>query len=443
MTAPLHRVIGRLDVALLVIGGVIGSGIFLVPGSVLRQAGGTIGLAMVAWLLGGLLSFLGALTYAELGAMNPGAGGLYLYLRDAFGRLPAFLYGWILLLVICGGTVATLAVASAAYLEQLVPLGAGGAKAASVLIIAGLAWLTVRGTRLSIVAINGATLLKVATLVVLITVLPLAGHGFAQGVSWWPSRFTPAAFTGVGLAMISVLWAYEGWQYANFIAGEVVEPQRNLAPGLALGTIAVVAVYTLVNVAYLAALGPEGVAGSDRVAAEALEVTLGPAAAGLITIPVILAMLSAAHTVLLTVPRAFFAMARDGLFLEALGTVHPRHGTPAVAIVTGGLVAAVLALIGTFEQLLNYVVFVGWIFYGLGGASLFVFRVRQPETPRPFRVPAYPFTPALFVLAAAAFVVNSVLSQPVGQTVAGLGIVAAGLPVYWWWSGRSRGPSAG
>lgn len=442
MTSQLHRVIGRRDVALLVVGGVIGSGIFLVPGGVLRQSGGAVGLAMLAWLLGGLLSFLGALTYAELGAMNPGAGGLYLYIRDAFGRLPAFLYGWILLLVICGGTIATLAVASAAYFRQLVPLGPGGTKVAALLAIAGLVWLTVRGTRLSVVAINATTVLKVAALVALITILPLAGQSFPRDTAWWPAQVTPATFTGVGLAMISVLWAYEGWQYANFIAGEVVEPQRNLAPGLALGTIAVVVVYTLVNLAYLAALGPEGVAGSDRVAAEALEVTLGPAAAGLITVPVIIAMLSAAHTVLLTLPRAFFAMARDGLFLEALGAVHPRYGTPAVAILTGGIVAAVLALLGTFEQLLNYVVFVGWIFYGLGGASLFVFRARQPETPRPFRVPGYPFTPALFVLSAAAFVVNSVLSQPVGQTVAGLGIVAAGLPVYWWWTGhRSSAPS--
>jgi APA family basic amino acid/polyamine antiporter len=438
MTTNLHRVIGRRDVALLVIGSVIGSGIFLVPGVVLRQSGGAVGVALVAWLLGGLLSFLGALTYAELGAMNPGSGGLYLYIRDAFGRLPAFLYGWILLLVICSGTVATLAVASATYLRQLLPYGPGGTKVVSILMIVGLTWLNVRGTRLSVVAMNGATLLKVAALVALIVVLPLAGPGLGTVEAWWPNTMTGGVLQGIGLAMISVLWAYEGWQYANFVAGEVVDPQRNLAPGLAMGTLAIIAIYVLANLAYVAALGPEGVAQSDRVAAEALQVTLGPAAAGAITIPIIISMLSAAHSSLLTLPRAFFAMSRDGLFLRSFGEVHPRYGTPAIAIIAGGAGSAVLAMLGTFEQLLNYVVFVGWIFYGLGGASLFVFRRRLPDAPRPFRIPGYPLTPALFVLSAAAFVLNSVFSQPIGQTVAGLGIVAAGLPAYWWWAHRSR-----
>lgn len=438
MTTNLHRVIGRRDVALLVIGSVIGSGIFLVPGVILRQSGGAVGVALVAWLLGGLLSFLGALTYAELGAMNPGSGGLYLYIRDAFGRLPAFLYGWILLLVICAGTVATLAVASATYLRQLLPYGPGTAKAVSVLMIMGLTWLNVRGTRLSIVALNAATLLKVGALVALIGILPIAGRGLGSVELWWPATITGGTLQGIGLAMISVLWAYEGWQYVNFVAGEVVDPQRNLAPGLAIGTLAIVLIYTLANLAYVAALGAEGVAGSERVAAEALQVTLGPVAAAAIAIPIIISMLSSAHTVLLTLPRAFFAMSRDGLFLKSLGEVHPRYGTPAIAIICGGIASAVLALLGTFEQLLNYVVFVGWIFYGLGGVSLFVFRRRLPDAPRPFRIPGYPFTPALFVLSAAAFVVNSVFSQPVGQTAAGLGIVAAGLPAYWWWSRRGR-----
>ena len=438
MTTNLHRVIGRRDVALLVIGSVIGSGIFLVPGAVLRQSGGTVGVAMTAWLLGGLLSFLGALTYAELGAMNPGSGGLYLYIRDAFGRLPAFLYGWILLLAICAGTVATLVVASAAYLQQLIPFGSGGARLISVAMIAGLTWVNVRGTRLSVVALNGATVLKVGALVLLIGILPVTGRGLGAVEAWWPTSFTAGTFQSVGLAMISVLWAYEGWQYVNFVAGEVVEPQRNLAPGLAIGTLALVLIYTLANLAYVAALGVDGVARSERVAAEALEVTLGPVAAAAITIPIVISMLSAAHSVLLLLPRAFYAMGRDGLFLESLGRVHPRYGTPAVAIITGGVASATLAMVGTFEQLLNYVVFVGWIFYGLGGASLFVFRRRLPDAPRPFRIPGYPFTPALFVLSAAAFVVNSVFSQPVGQTVAGLGMVAAGLPVYWWWSRRGR-----
>jgi APA family basic amino acid/polyamine antiporter len=435
--AELARTIGRRDLTLLVIGGVIGSGIFLVPGGVLAKSGGTVGVALLVWLFGGVLSLLGALTYSELGAMNPGSGGLYLYVRDAFGRLPAFLYGWTVFFVIQAGTVATLAVASSAYLEQFVPLGPTGRKLASLVLIALLTWLNVRGTRISIVALNAATLLKVAALVFLIVTLPLAGVGLGQVETWWPEQFSPALLQGAGLAMVSVLWAYEGWQYATFVAGEVVEPQRNLPAGLALGTLALVAIYTLANLGYVAALGASGVAGSNRVAAEAMQVTLGPAAAALIAIPIIVSMASAAHGVMLTMPRVYFAMARDGVFFRQLGEIHPTYGTPAAAVVGGGVVAAVLAMLGSFEQLLNYVVFVGWIFYALGAASIFVFRRTLPDAPRPFRVPGYPWTPLLFILSAVAIVLNTIVSQPLRQTVMGLGVVALGLPAYWFWRHRS------
>lgn len=435
--AELARTIGRRDLTLLVIGSVIGSGIFLVPGGVLAKSGGTVGVALLVWLFGGVLSLLGALTYSELGAMNPGSGGLYLYVRDAFGRLPAFLYGWTVFFVIQAGTVATLAVAASAYLEQFVVLGPTGRKLASLVLIALLTWLNVRGTRISIAALNAATLLKVAALVFLIVALPLAGVGLGQVETWWPERFSPALLQGAGLAMVSVLWAYEGWQYATFVAGEVVEPQRNLPAGLALGTLALVAIYTLANLGYVAALGAAGVAGSNRVAAEAMQVTLGPTAAALIAIPIIISMASAAHGVMLTMPRVYFAMARDGVFFRQLGEIHPTYGTPAAAVVGGGGVAAVLAMVGSFEQLLNYVVFVGWIFYALGAASIFVFRRTLPDAPRPFRVPGYPWTPFLFILSAAAIVLNTIVSQPLRQTVMGLGVVALGLPAYWFWRHRS------
>lgn len=435
--AELARTIGRRDLTLLVIGSVIGSGIFLVPGGVLAKSGGTVGVALLVWLFGGVLSLLGALTYSELGAMNPGSGGLYLYVRDAFGRLPAFLYGWTVFFVIQAGTVATLAVACSAYLEQFVELGPNGRKLASLVLIALLTWLNVRGTRISIAALNAATLLKVAALVFLIVTLPLAGVGLGQVETWWPEQFSPALLQGAGLAMVSVLWAYEGWQYATFVAGEVVEPQRNLPAGLALGTLTLVAIYTLANLGYVAALGASGVAGSNRVAAEAMQVTLGPTAAALIAIPIIISMASAAHGVMLTMPRVYFAMARDGVFFRQLGEIHPTYGTPAAAVVGGGVVAAVLAMLGSFEQLLNYVVFVGWIFYALGAASIFVFRRTLPDAPRPFRVPGYPWTPFLFILSAAAIVLNTIVSQPLRQTVMGLGVVALGLPAYWFWRHRS------
>ncbi|HET9513362.1 MAG TPA: amino acid permease [Gemmatimonadales bacterium] len=443
MTAPdqghgeLKRIIGRADVALLVIGSVIGSGIFLVPGGVLTQSSGSVGLAMLAWLFGGVLSFLGALTYAELGAMQPHAGGLYLYVRDAFGRLPAFLYGWVIFFCICAGTVATLAVASSTYLEQFIQLGPVGRKLVSVLIVAAIALINVRGTRISVTALNWGTGIKVAALAFLILVLPFFGPGLGQVDPWFPPDLSVGILSGVGLAMISVLWAYEGWQYATFVAGEVRDPQRNLPAGLAIGTLALIVIYVAANLAYLAALGPEGVGRSERVAAEAMQASFGPTAARLIAIPIIISMVSAAHSVILTMPRTFFAMARDGLFFRKLGEVHPRWGTPAFAIIAGSVVAALLSLIGGFEQLLSYVIFVGWMFYGLAGASIFVFRRTRADAPRPFRVPGYPLTPLLFVLSAAAIVINAIFTQPIRQTLLGLGVVATGLPAYLIWRSRS------
>ena len=435
-TAELKRTIGRLDLAVLVVGSVIGSGIFLVPGGVLSQCGGSLPLASAVWLLGGALSLMGALTYGELSAMNPGAGGLYLYLRDAFGKLPAFLYGWTIFIVICPGTVATLAVGSAAYAEQLAPIGVWGQRLIAVLIIAALVAINVRGTRLSVVAMNLATALKVGALAFLIVALPL-GAGPVPAAASPPLHFDLGLISAVGLAMISVLWAYEGWGYVTFVAGEVKDPQRTLPSGLAAGTLALVVIYTLANLAYVAALGTTGVASSSRVAADAVSAVFGPGAATLIAIPIIIAMTSAAHSVLLTMPRVFYAMARDGVFFARLGEVHPRFGTPALAIVTGGLVATALAMLGTFQQLLSVVTFVAWVFYGLAGASIFVFRRQRPGDSSTFRVPGYPVTPFLFVLSAAAIVGNAIYSQPPMQTVLGLGLVSLGLPAYWIWRRRA------
>jgi APA family basic amino acid/polyamine antiporter len=240
--------------------------------------------------------------------------------------------------------------------------------------------------------------------------------------------------------MIAVLWAYEGWQYATFAAGETKDPQRVIPRGLALGTGAIIVIYLLANVGYLAALGTDRAAASDHVAADAVSAVLGGGAAKLITVVILISMVSAANGITLTVPRMYYAMARDGLFFRRLADVHPRFGTPAIAIVSGSLWAMIFAATGTFEQLLTYVVFVSWIFYGLGGAAVFVFRRREPASTRPFLVPGYPITPLLFVASAAAIVLNTVVVQPGKVWVAGA-LLVAGLPAYWWWrkGGRDRG----
>lgn len=432
----LRRALRPRDLLLIVVGTVIGSGIFLVPGPVLRQTGGDVRLALMVWVVAGVLSLLGALTYAELGASRPGAGGLYLYIRDAFGPLTAFLYGWTAFFVIASGSVATLAVAFTSYLQQFVTLSPPGSKAVAVLVVVIVMTVNVRGVRQGADVQNVTTALKAGAIIVMSVLLLALGtrpsHTFVVAEAERASLLS-----GVGLAMIAVLWAYEGWQYVTFSTGETVDPQRSFPRAIVFGTVLLIAIYLLANVAYLAALGPAGVMTSERVAADAVSAVLGPGAGKVIAGIILVSMFSAANGITLTAPRLYFSMASDGVFFARLAEVHPRYGTPAFAIVASSLWAMLLAVTGTFEQLLTYVVFIGWIFYALGGLAIFAYRRRQSELPRPFRTPGYPVTPLLFVAAAAAIVVNTIVSQP-GRAVLGLGIVLLGVPAYYAW--RARAP---
>jgi basic amino acid/polyamine antiporter, APA family len=432
----LARVLGLRDLILIVIGTVIGSGIFLVPGGVLRLAGGYPGPALIVWVVGGALSLLGALAYGELGAMNPEAGGLYVYLRDAFGPLTAFLYGWTFFLVIATGSAATLAVASGSYLQQFIALGPAGQKIAAILLLAIVAAINVSGTRRSADVQNWSTAIKVAALLIMSVGLLVARKSApAAHAPFWPAAFTPSLASGMGLGMIGVLWAYEGWQYSTFSAGETENPERTFPRGIAIGTACIVGIYMLANVGYLAAIGPSGVAASQAVAADAVNSVFGPAAAKLIAVAIMISMFSAANGITITSPRVYYKMARDEVFFKRLGNVHPKFGTPAFSIIASSAIAMVLAASGTFEVLLTYVVFAGWIFYALGAASIFVFRRRLPNAPRPYRVPGYPITPILFVLSAAAIVLNTLFTQP-GRALVGVAVVLTGVPAYFVWRKR-------
>jgi N-acyl-D-aspartate/D-glutamate deacylase/amino acid transporter len=431
-THALARTLGFTDLVLIVIGTVIGSGIFIVPATVLTQTGGALGTAMLVWLIAGVLSLLGALTYGELGAANPDAGGLYVYIRDAFGPLPAFLYGWTTFFVISTGSVATLAVAFTGYLGQFTTLSPVAAKVIAVLLIVGIAAVNVRGTRQGANVQNLSTAIKTLAIVGMSVALLARGHGFAGPLHVWPAHVDRSVLSGVGLAMLGVLWAYEGWQYVTFSAGEARDPQRIFPRAIVGGTAVLIAIYLLANVAYVAALGPAGVQGSTRVAADSVSALFGPAAGKLIAAVILVSMFSAANGITLTAPRLFFSMARDGVFFHKLAEIHPRFRTPAFAIVAGSGWAALLAATGTFEQLLTYVVFSGWIFYGLGAMSIFVYRRRAPDMLRPFRVPGYPLTPILFVAASAAVVLNTLFTQP-GRALVGLAVVLTGVPAYLLW----------
>jgi basic amino acid/polyamine antiporter, APA family len=433
--ASLNRTLTLRDLILIVIGTVIGSGIFLVPGPVLRQSGGSVGVALLVWLIAGVLSLLGALTYGEMGASKPDAGGLYVYLRDALGPLPAFLYGWTMFFVMASGSSATLAVAFTNYLGQFVMLPPLANKAVAVAMILVVMLINVRGTRQGANVQGVATAIKVAAILIMTVMLIAVGHGFAATPNVWPAHWSGSLFAGVGLAMIGVLWAYEGWQYVTFSAGETKNPQRVFPLGIGVGTALLIGIYVLANVGYIAALGADGAMKSERIAAESMAALFGPAAGKVIAAIILVSMFSAANGLTLTAPRLYYSMSKDGLFFSKLAEVHPRFKTPAIAIVASSLWACVLAATGRFEQLLTYVVFVGWIFYALGALAIFVYRKREPDLPRPFRTPGYPVTPILFVLSAAAIVINTVITQPLNVIFA-IALMALGVPAYYMWRNR-------
>ncbi|MGD8278279.1 MAG: amino acid permease [Gemmatimonadota bacterium] len=432
----LDRTLGLRDLSLLVVGVVIGSGIFIVPATVLSQVGGDVGIAQLVWLAGGLLALIGALTLGEVGAARPQTGGLYVFLRDAFGPLPAFLFGWTMFLAIGAGATAALGAAFAGYVGQFVNLPLPIARSISVLMVAAVAFINIRGTRGSTSVQNWTTGFKMIALLAMAAALIIAGPGLgAYGESGMPHGLGLSVLPSAGVAIIGVLWAYEGWSWVSFSVGEAKDAARTFPRAMAIGTVAIIALYSISNYAYVAVLGPERAMASTGIAAEAVSVAYGGVAGRFVAAAILVAIFSAANGTMLTASRVFFAMARDGLFFRSLARIHPRHGTPATSITALALWAMVLAASGTFEQLLTYAVFTAWIFYALGAATVFVFRQREPATDRPFGVPGYPVTPAIFIIVAAAIVVNTIVEQPARAGV-GLAVVFAGVPAYLVWRGR-------
>ena len=416
-----------------VVGGIIGSGIFLNPSIVAQRV--PLGLVAPVWGLGGLIALIGAFCYAELGHRRPRAGGGYVYLREAWGALPAFLYGWALLLVMATGACAAVSVTFARYAAALLGLGAGAVVPMAVGAIAVLSLINYVGVGPSAVTQNLFTVLKLAALAALIgcgLLLPVR-----EGVL--PAAAAPASFTpwqlplAVGTALVPILFAYGGWQQTNFIAEEIVDAERTLPRALVIGTAIVVLAYVSANLAYLRVLGG-GLGASQAPAADVMGATLGPWGLRLISLGIACSTFGFLNLVILVSPRVYQAMAADGVFLPSLARLHPRFRTPGTAILLQGAWAILLTLTGTYAQLLDYVVFGDWIFFGLTAASLFVLR-RRHGPPERHRVPAYPVAPALFVLAALYVVASSVASNP-RTALLGVLLLLAGVPVYLYWSRR-------
>jgi APA family basic amino acid/polyamine antiporter len=440
---PLLRTLRLRDLFLLFIGSVIGSGIFLTPGLILRQLNGSVGYSLLVWVAGGTLSLLGALTYAELAATNPEAGGLYCFIRDGFGRIPAFLYGWCLFLVIASGSVAALARAFTEHLAEVIPLSAAGKTILSVVMIAVVTAVNVWGTRKSSNLQNWTTLIKVSIIVVLSAILlSLGRHAGDIPPAFGSTQHGASLLSNFGIAMIAVLWAYEGWQFGTYSAGEVVDPQKAFPRAFLLGSLVLAGLYIIAVIAYLVALGPAGATASNTIASTSVGVVLGRKAEIIVALTILVSTFSAANSVILTAPRVFYAMANDNLFFKKLAEVHPRFQTPAWAIVALGVWSALLACFGKFAELIGGVIFVGWIFYGLGAAAIFPLRRAGKGLAIPYRVPGYPWTPLLFVLAAAAIVGNAIYqavqdpSKFVNLAIA-IALFALGVPAYYFWRKRA------
>lgn len=428
LKAELPRKLGLLDATVIVVGTVIGSAIFIVPSAIARSLP-SAPVILAVWLLGGLLTFFGALAYAELGAMMPDTGGQYVYLREAYGPLVGFLSGWASFLVIQSGSIATVAAGFSIYCSYFVKLSPIEAKLASVLLIAVLTAVNYRGVRLGAGVQRVFTFLKLAGLAVVVASAFLAPrHSIETGAV--PA--TALSASNFGVAMIACLWAYEGWNCVSFVAGEVKRPERNLLLALALGTGGLIAIYLTANIAYMRVLSLPAIAASDRVAATAAEATMGPIGGKLVSLTILLSIIGAANGGILTFARIYFAQAHDGLFFRAVGRVHRRFETPHVAIVVQGVWVSVLALSGSYEILFSYVIFAAWIFYGMAVLGVIVLRRKAPDAPRPYKMWGYPITPLLFAGISFWFVANTIASKP-GPSLAGLAIVAAGIPVYYLW----------
>jgi len=442
----LLRTLRLRDLLLLFIGSVIGSGIFRTPGPILRQVGGSVGLSLLVWLVGGVLSLLGALTYAGLAAANPEAGGLYCYIRDGFGRFSAFLYGWCLFLVIASGSVTALARVFSEYLATVLPISPAGQTLVAVVMIAIVTAVNVWGTRRSSDLQNWTTLIKVGIIVLLSAfLLTLGHHGRDLPPAFGATQHGFGLWSNFGLAMIMVLWAYEGWQFGTYSAGEVVDPQKAFPRAFLMGSLILVGLYLVAVVAYLFALGPDAMAKSSAIAATSVTAVLGAWAGKVVALTILISTFSAANSVILTAPRVFYAMANDKLFFKKLAEVHPRFATPAPAIIGLGVWSAVLVCageLGTFSKLIEGVIFIGWIFYGLGAAAIFPIRRGSAGRPIPYRVPGYPWTPFLFVLVAAVIVGNAIYlafrdPDQFKNLIAAVVLFSCGLPAYLFWRKRA------
>jgi basic amino acid/polyamine antiporter, APA family len=425
--AELPRRLTLFDSAALLVGAVIGSGIFMVPSLIARRVPQP-GLVIAIWIFSGLLVLCGALTLAELGAMLPRSGGLYVYMREAYGPFWGFLYGWTNMLVVIPGTIAALTSAFLLYFQHFVQMPPWTERSVGIAILLSLGFVNARGVQWGARVQSLFTVLKVAGLALIVGLALLVKKGStAHFQPLWPTGGLELGV--VGLVMISTLFAYDGWHFVGFVAGEIKDPQRNIPLAILLGVLVVITVYVSTNLAYIYVLGQPGIAGSERVAADTVATLIGPVGGSIITFAILCSTFGAISANVLAGPRVFFAMAKDGVFFRHLAKVHPRYGTPANAVWVLAGWAAMLTLTGGYEHLITMAMFANWILFTMVVLSVVVLRRTRPELARPYRVTGYPFTVIVFVAVSGTFVVNT-LMESARSSLFGLVIVLAGAMTY-------------
>ena len=436
----LVRDLGVSHSTAVVVGTIIGSGIFLVP-TEMMQAVGSAKLVYLAWLVGGLLSFFGALTYAELGAMKPQAGGEYVYVRDAYGPLPAFLYGWTWFLISKPASIATLATGFVRVLGTFSIFSFFSTNFITTPFTITYSQLVAIACAILISLLNYIGIKKAGEFQLVMTVLKVAiilsivgiGFSYSQG-SWanFAGTFSGAkgGMAGFMAALVAALWAYDGWNDLNMVSGEIRNPQRSIPIALIFGVALVGVLYMLMNAAVQYVLPAGTIAASPQPATAATAAVLGSLGAGIVTVGMALSMLVAMNGTIMSGARVPFAVARDGYFFSALAEVNPRFHTPSMALLVQALLSIILLLLGgSFRQFFTLAIFSEWLYYMIAGSTIFVFRRREPDTPRPYRVFGYPLVPALFVLVAALFLFYTFWDNWPGSGYSAL-VILAGIPVF-------------
>ena len=441
----LDRQLGLFDSTMMVIGIVIGSGIFMTTG-LMADALPSASLILIVWLLGGLQMLAGALTYAELGAAMPKAGGQYVYLREAYGLLPAFLFGWVAFIAYLTGTNAAIAVAVAEHLGSFYPsisnhnivigfdyFSISGGQIFAISLILILSFINYLGILFGKWIQNIFTILKIGS----ILFFALAGLFISTGnhidFSINPTSMSIGSIlTGMGIALVAVTWTVGGWEYVTFAAGEIKNPKKNLPLALIIGTALILVLYIMINIAYLKVLPMDSLIGELKVGEATAKSLYGPGIAGAFVVVVIISMFGSLNGNILVGPRISFAMAKDELFFSKAADVHPKFHTPGNAIMIQGLWASVLVLSGTFEEIITLVVFVNFMMWIAASSTVFVLRKKQPELERPYKVWGYPYVPAFFIIFSSAIMINTFFESP-QQSLMGIGLTLLGIPAYLYW----------